>query len=130
MRDDGNLARGKRISPQKRELARQFRRNLTPAESLLWNQLHAGRFCQAKIRRQHVIAGFIVDFYCHAARLIVEVDGEIHAYQASEDASREGALTGLGLRVICLSNEAVINDLPSMLRIIASAIAEQRNKDE
>ena len=118
--------RGKRIPSRKRELARRLRRNMTPAESLLWDQLHAGRLCHAWFRRQHVIAGFIVDFYCHAALLAVEVDGPIHARQAVEDARREEALATFGVRVIRFSNDAVMNDMPGVLRAIAAALASQK----
>ena len=88
--------RRRRIPVVKRELARSFRRNMTPAERALWEQVRDGRLCGARFRRQHFIAGFIVDFYCHAARLIVEVDGEIHAFQRSDDAVREAALSARG----------------------------------
>lgn len=126
MSDGVQLMRGQRIPSQKRALARQFRRNMTPAESMLWDHLHGGRLCHARFRRQHVIAGFIVDFYCHAARLVVEVDGEIHAHQAAEDARREKALTAFGVRVIRFSNEAVMNDLSAVLRRIAAALTSQQ----
>ena len=64
------------------------------------------RFCEnlsglreeLHFRRQQVIQGFIVDFYCHKVGLVVEVDGDIHDLQQEEDARREKALRELGLR--------------------------------
>ncbi len=53
--------------------------------------------------RQQVVAGFIVDFYCHKAGLVVEVDGEIHDLQQEEDGRLEKALRGLGLATFCFS---------------------------
>ena len=61
-------------------------------------------------RRQQVIAGFIVDFYCHKAGLVVEVDGDIHDLQQEEDARREKALSELGLRVVRFGNDEVVKD--------------------
>ena len=65
-----------------------------------------------------MISGFIVDFYCHKADLVVEVDGDIHDLQQEQDARREKVLGELGLRMIRFRNEAVLNDLPRMLEKI------------
>ena len=54
-----------------------------------------------RFRRQQVIQGFIVDFYCHKSALVVEVDGDIHDLQQDEDTRREEALPALGLRSLC-----------------------------
>src|SRR5438270_8057 len=70
-----------RHAPEKRERARQLRRTMTPAETALWNHLRAGRLDSVHFRRQQIIDGFIADFYCHAAGLVIEVDGDIHAAQ-------------------------------------------------
>ena len=120
--DDLLPARGRRIPSDKRALSRSFRRNMTPAEQVLWEQLRADRFHGMGFRRQHVIAGYIVDFYCHSARLVVEVDGEIHARQQDEDAIREAALRERGLRIIRFSNDAVLHDMPGVLQAIAAAL--------
>ena len=58
-------------------------------------------------RRQQVIQGFIVDFYCHRAGLVVEVDGDIHDLQKDEDERREKVLSEMGLRVVRFGNEVV-----------------------
>ena len=68
--------------------------------------------------RGQIIAGFIVDFYCHKANLVVEVDGDFHDFQKQEDALRENALRELGLKVIRFRNEEVFKDLPSVLERI------------
>jgi len=67
---------------EKRELATQMRREMTASENLLWQHLRANRLDGLHFRRQQVVDGFMVDFYCHAARLVVEVDGAVHARQA------------------------------------------------
>ena len=61
-------------------------------------------------RRQQIIAGFIVDFYCHKAALVIEVDGDIHDLQQEEDARREKALSELGLRIVRFRNDEVLVD--------------------
>ena len=58
-----------------------------------------------RFRRQQVVPGFIVDFYCHKAGLVIEVDGDIHDLQQDEDARREKALRELGLRIVRFRND-------------------------
>ncbi|HEX8996748.1 MAG TPA: DUF559 domain-containing protein [Ktedonobacterales bacterium] len=120
--NDRQPVRGPRIPAVKRELARSFRRNPTPAEQLLWAHLRGGQLAGARFRRQHFIAGFIVDFYCHSARLVVEVDGGIHRGQAKEDALREQALLDFGLNIVRFSNDAVMGDMTGVLQRIAAAL--------
>ena len=59
------------------EAARILRKNMTFHEKLLWEKLKLKQICGKRFRRQHPIDFFIVDFYCHEARLVVEIDGEI-----------------------------------------------------
>ena len=63
-----------------------------------------------RFRRQQIIAGFIVDFYCHKAALVVEVDGDVHDLQQEEDAKREKALRELGLRIIRFGNDEIVKN--------------------
>lgn len=77
------------VSREKADLARSLRKNMTVSEQLLWARLRTNRLDGFHFRRQQVIAGFIVDFYCHAAKLVIEVDGPIHDFQHQEDNKRE-----------------------------------------
>ena len=61
------------------------------------------------------VAGFIVDFYCHKAGLVIEVDGDIHDLQQEEDARREMVLSEMGLRIVRLRNEEVLGDLSAVV---------------
>ena len=63
-----NINPGQKVTKEKQELARELRRNMTPAEKLLWKEVRANKL-GVHFRRQQVIAGFIVDFYCHPLRL-------------------------------------------------------------
>ena len=96
-----NIIPGQRVTKEKLQRAKELRREMTPAEKLLWHEVRAKKL-GVRFRRQQVIAGFIVDFYCHRAALVIEVDGDIHDLQRDEDERREKALTGMGLRVSAL----------------------------
>ena len=76
-------------SAVKRQEAERLRKTMTPAESRLWLKLKSNRLGRLHFRRQQILRGFIVDFYCHPARLVVEVDGEVHNQQVEYDAQRD-----------------------------------------
>ncbi len=101
------------------ERARELRRIQTPAESILWECLRDRRLWDTKFRRQHNIGRYIVDFYCHQHRLVIEVDGEIHQYQQTEDEIRENWLRSQGFRVIRFTNDEVFHNLSAVLEEVA-----------
>jgi len=74
-----------------------------------------------KFRRQHVVAGYIVDFYCPELRLAIEVDGAVHRTQVAEDHRRDEALARLGTRVLRLRNAEVLERLDEVIARIAVA---------
>jgi very-short-patch-repair endonuclease len=104
-----NIIPGQRVTKEKLERAREFRRDMTPAEKILWQELRANKL-GVHFRRQQVIAGFIVDFYCHKAGLVIEVDGDIHDLQQEEDAKRETALREMGLRIARFRNDEILKN--------------------
>lgn len=71
-----------------------------------------------KFRRQHILMGFIADFYCSSAKLVVEVDGQIHESQVIRDSERDKVLTALGFTVLRFTNEQIENDLMKVLHQI------------
>ncbi|WP_277881758.1 DUF559 domain-containing protein [Dolichospermum sp. FACHB-1091] len=99
-------------------LARQMRTEATLAEKQLWQRLKNKQLLGFKFRRQQVIDRFIVDFYCHEVKLVIEVDGEIHNYTQVEDAIREEFLESLGLRVVRFKNEDVLFRIEGVLEEI------------
>ena len=111
-------------SPEIFRRAKELRKTTTEAEQILWEKLRAGRFQGIKFRRQHPISKFIVDFYCHQYKLIIELDGIIHQEkdQKERDLGREEELISLGLRVLRFSNDTVIYDMEYVLRMIQQAI--------
>ena len=102
---------------------RILRGNLTQAETVLWKALQRSQLAGCKFRRQHSIGPYIVDFYCAAERLVVELDGARHftASGESQDAERDSNLTSLGFRVLRFENKLVMNYLESVLAAIEAA---------
>ena len=112
---DENL---ERIDPRARAQAGQLRRGATPAEKRLWKHLRARRLSRFKFRRQQPIGRFVVDFFCPAAKLIVEIDGDSHADDADRDVSRTRWLETRGYRVIRFVNADVHHRLDLVLEAI------------
>jgi cyclase len=83
------------------EKAKELRNCMTPAEEFLWKQIHINEW-KVKFRRQHPIANYVVDFYCHEKKLVIELDGEIHNVEEVKryDEDREEHLKQLGLTVL------------------------------
>jgi very-short-patch-repair endonuclease len=88
--------------------AQELRAHQTGAEEALWTRLRGRRLGGWRWRRQHIVAGYIVDFYCPALHLAVEVDGEIHAAQAEQDELRDRGLRALGCNVLRVSDREVL----------------------
>lgn len=96
-------------------MARRLRRGEGLAERLLWEELRGHRLGGFKWKRQVPRAGYVVDFYCNAARLVVEIDGAFHANiagRAQADILRTQVLEAQGLKVIRFTNHEVVDNLP------------------
>ncbi len=104
-----NIIPGQTVTKEKLQRAKELRRDMTLAEKILWQELRANKL-GVHFRRQQVIAGFIVDFYCHKAALVIEVDGDIHDLQQEEDAKREKVFGEMELRIVRFRNEEVMRD--------------------
>src|SRR5215471_7144099 len=96
--------------------ARQMRNNPTKAENLLWQVLRR-KALGVRFRRQQPIGSFIVDFYCSLARLVVELDGEVHESDEKrrDDEERTRYLERIECRVIRFWNGEVLNDLDGVV---------------
>jgi len=108
-----------------RRRARDLRNNATDAERRLWRVLRGRQLGGFRFRRQFPIAGFIADFACPEARLIIEVDGEQHFENANYDASRSDALAARGYRVVRYWNNDVMSKTEGVLADIQSKLSEQ-----
>jgi len=109
-------------------VARQMRAEPTLAERKLWKHIRGLKLNGIKFRRQHIINRFIVDFYCPDAKLVVEVDGEIHKKQKSSDRERDAFLQELGYRVLRFTNQEVFMQLPEVLDRIQTTSLESSKK--
>ena len=117
------MERNKKLKP----FSRHLRKNLTKEESLLWYQF-LSRY-PLRFRRQYVIGDYIVDFYCHAAKLVVELDGSQH-YEAAgqkKDAERTAYLEAQGLCVLRFSNLDVTGSFYEVCEEI-HRIVQQRSR--
>ncbi|HTX50855.1 MAG TPA: endonuclease domain-containing protein [Caulobacteraceae bacterium] len=105
------------------ERARLLRKELTPPEARLWMALRRRGVANLRFRRQHPIGPFIVDFFCPSARLVVEVDGQIHTLENSpmRDDRRDLWLENHGLTVLRIPAMYVRDNLDAVLREIAAA---------
>lgn len=116
-----NIVTNQKVTAQKLQRAKELRREMTPAEKVLWEGLRANKL-GVHFRRQQVIQGFIVDFYCHKSALVIEVDGDIHDLQKEEDERREKVLSALGLQIVRFRNDEVMRDLSAVVERIKSML--------
>lgn len=99
--------------------ARELRDNATHAEEVLWGYLRT-KPLGYKFRRQHPYAIYILDFYCHCKKLVIEVDGDIHNQEEVRalDTLRQRQLEADGLKVIRFTNEEIKLGIESVIRTI------------
>jgi len=110
------------INPDKIALARRLRRKMTPTEALLWSSLRANKLGGFHFRRQVVIEGYVADFYCHAGRLLIEVDGGVHEQQHGYDDLRDQVVRANGYRVLRIPAEDVLKHLDRVLERILEVL--------
>lgn len=109
------------VSDRTRARAKQLRKATTKAERILWSAL-SGRKCGGrKFRRQHPIEPYIVDFYCAEANLVVEIDGESHEGRLDDDRRRDEYLEKIGLRIMRVTNDEVLENLDGVAEVILRA---------
>jgi len=103
--------------------AEELRKNMTSAESIIWRHIHINGW-KLKFRRQHPISNFVVDFYCHPIKLVIEIDGDIHASEEvkKNDKLREKTLRDLGIHVIRFKNEEIYINSNDVLKKIDTTI--------
>jgi len=114
------------VSNQTRARAKQLRQRATVPERMLWNLLRARQLGHLKFRRQHPIEPYVVDFYCADEKLVVELDGESHQERQAYDRRRELFLQSLGLKVLHVTNDDVLDNLDGVAEIILRAAGGSR----
>ncbi|MFP4019804.1 MAG: endonuclease domain-containing protein [Bacteroidales bacterium] len=97
--------------------AEELRNNMTEAEKLLWKRLSKKQL-GVRFKAQHPIEQFIADFYCHSAKLVIELDGEIHNHQKEYDIGREAEMEKYDIRIIRFKNHEVFEDIDGVVERI------------
>ena len=94
-----------------------LRKNMTESERLLWGRLNNNQIDGLKFHRQHPINQFIVDFYCHKVKLVIELDGGIHLKRevVERDYGREEILRNYGLEILRFDNDEVLTNIVSVI---------------
>ncbi len=120
----GAMKRARGVSPGVQQVARTLRRELTPAERILWNALRGRQLDGLGFWRQHPVGRFVLDFYLSSHHLVVELEGASHEAQRERDAERTAWLAAYGYRVLRFRNEEVLNDLSGVLQRIRLTVQE------
>lgn len=103
--------------------ARELRKNMTPAEILVWGNIRK-KSLGMEFHRQVPILNYIVDFYCHEIGLALEIDGKIHEDNFLEDSKRQGEIEKYGVFFLRFSNHEVFSDIDSVKKKIHNYIIE------
>ncbi len=104
------------------DTARELRQKQTPAEEIMWALLRNRKLMGLKFRRQHQFGEYIADFYCHEAKLVIELDGKIHEQKIAKDKKRDAYMQAIGLTVLRFANEEFLSNPDATLNKIAGAL--------
>ncbi len=104
------------------EAARALRKKQTPAEIIFWELVRDRQLMGLKFRRQHQMGDYIADFYCHEHRLVIELDGGIHAEKRKKDHKRDAWMKAQEFIVLRFPNQQLLDDPESVLRAIAEGV--------
>ena len=91
-----------------KDFAKRLRRRMTLPEVLLWRQLRGRALAGLQFRKQHPVGPYVLDFYCHALKLAVEVDGAAHGFVPERDERRDAWLAERGVRTLRLRAAAIL----------------------
>jgi len=118
-------------NPKLFELAEELRARMTQAEEILWNIIKINEW-HLKFRRQHPIANYIADFYCHNVKLVIELDGGYHENKEVKiyDDTRENNLKEYGIAVLRFKNEEILHNIEEVLTKIGDTISSIKNAEE
>ena len=119
-----NRTQRHRVQPHMTQIARRLRRDMRYPERTLWRLLRSRELDGLKFRRQQAIGPFVADFYCAAASLVIEVDGQSHD-DPDADARREEYLHAQGLEILRVTNDQVLYERQVVIDAIAE-VAEAR----
>lgn len=112
--------------PEVKERRRALRKNMPPAEVMLWSKLRGKNARGYEFRRQYSIGMYIVDFYCTQVRLAIEIDGESHYREGSEDhdRKRQAYIESTGIQVLRFTNRDIYERMDGVLEMILQRLPE------
>ena len=115
--------------PELLRIAGDLRHSMTKAERILWKQLRNRKLSGYKFRRQHPFNEIILDFYCHDARLSIELDGNVHhdPYQRDRDKERTFILNQFGIKELRFANWEVENQIEKVLNKIKENLEQSHH---
>lgn len=117
----------KPYNPILKPFSRNLRSNMTDAEQLMWSKLRRKQILGLQFYRQKPLANYIVDFYCAAANLVIELDGSQHfepAHQA-RDAKRDQELESMGIKVLRFDDRQVLTELDAVMSVVFNTVEKQ-----
>ncbi|MGI4788596.1 MAG: endonuclease domain-containing protein [Janthinobacterium lividum] len=126
---ENRTPRIRRVAASVQQAAITLREEMTAAERRLWEELRARRLSGLRFRAQHPVGRFILDFYCPACKLIVELDGSVHHGEEEQDAARTAHLAAYGCRVLRFTNDEVMTEMPTVLARIQAAAQEEKGEE-
>lgn len=108
--------------------AKIMRKHSTEAETLLWNHIRNKNIEDCNFRRQHPVAGYILDFYCPKLKLAIELDGSGHAKdnKVEKDKKRTTDLEKIGIKVLRFWNNEVLQNIESVVDVITVEITKRK----
>ena len=112
------IVRGQSVADEKLVRPKELRSDMTPAEKIVWARLRKNQLNGLHFRRQQIIDGFLADFYCHAAGVVLELDGLIHLKQINYDQERDRVIAAHNLQVVRISNDEIMSNLYNLLQRI------------
>jgi len=118
------IIKNQQVTPAKIDRSRELRATMTPAEREFWDMVRNRRMCGLKFRRQQIIDGFIVDFYCDSLGLCVEIDGGVHDYgeRKEYDQNRDEALCRRVLKILRFTNDEVLKNRDYVIERLKGAM--------
>ncbi|MBA3531623.1 MAG: endonuclease domain-containing protein [Ardenticatenales bacterium] len=118
-----------RTSPEIQRRAQELRKCMTVTEQRLWAALRRGQVAGLRFRRQHPWGSYIFDFFCAELKLVIELDGPIHAEpsQQENDLERDEQCRAHGLTVLRFTNDQVLQELDAILQTILTLHQNPQN---
>ena len=110
--------------------ARELRRKQTPAEEMLWQNIRNGKLGRKIVRQKPIVFDyfgrkrlFVADFYCKEKRLVIEVDGSVHARQKDYDSLRTALMRQMDLKVVRFTNKEILEGIDGVLKELKDMLA-------